>query len=474
MACLQSDQDTRLAPLLPRSKSWVSVPRPLRLRSFFSLSSSPQASNSEDADFSNTVETPAVRAQWWKVVPIDVLKIGGLMLVLPTLTNVKTRFFNGNTAKAARVQSVMDSSRAVFTILVTVQLGQLSDAIGRRPLVVLSVLCTAVPLMCLSFSDNLWYYFVAFAAAGALGGQSSPASQAYVADCCPQKQRARIFGMQGALTTISFIFLPILGSSLEYLSGQGALYITAVGIEILAISFACFLPESLPQEKRRPYSANGGLRVAIVQPLRKLFSRRGSVLWDLAVIKCLKGMTIGAPISFAMASLLDFADADFAVLLTISGIGQMLVQTVFLKFILAKGCSEITLVLFSFGVGVCFYSGMCFLSVWPWKMSAFLLTAFDSFTSVYYPALVSLITTGQEDLGFVLAAFMVVDEITAVMSPLVMGGAYQISFIAPFIVCVALNAICLILSARLRARVMTREGVALAPGEIDNFAEDAS
>lgn len=270
----------------------------------------------------------------------------------------------------------------------------------------------------------------------------------------------------------SFVCLPALGSLLEHFRGQSALYMTAVGIEIVAISLACFLPESLPQEKRRPCSAKEGLRAAVLQPLRKLFSRRGSLLWDLAVIKFLRGMTIGAPISFAMKSLLDFTDVDFALLLTINGIGQMLVQTLFLKFILTRGCSELTLVLFSFGVGVCFYTGVCSLSVCPWKVLVFLLTAFDSFTSVYSPALVSLITKGQDDLGFVLAAFMVVDEITAVISPLVMGGAYQMSPFAPFVVCVALNVLCFVLTARLRSRAVTREGFGAAPEEIENLSED--
>lgn len=384
-----------------------------------------------------------IGARWWMLLPIDLLKLGGLVLVVPSLTNVKTDFFHGDTSKAALVQSIVDSSRAVFTILVTVQLGQLSDTIGRRPLITLSVVCTMAPLMCLAFHpDNLYYYFAVFTLAGLLGGQTSPAMQAYVADCTDERDRARIFGLKGAIRSAMLMLLPSLAVLIEYYSGRRGLSFAAVSVQFVAFIASCILPESLPKEKRKPFITSIGCS-GLIQTLRQLFLRRGSFLFDLAVLRFLKGMTTGTPLQFALRGLLSLTDADFSFLMTLTGFCGIIVQSLILKLLMKCGCSPLTLIMFGIFVDACFLVRISLMSVFPAMWLLISLSVFHSLYLVYIPAFTSLATSGiQEDKGFVLGAFQAVDEVTSILSPLLMAAAYQKSHVAPFLLAACLNVVC--------------------------------
>src|SRR5207237_10154395 len=88
--------------------------------------------------------------------------------------------------------------------------GRLSDRIGRRPVLMASMLAAALAYLWFGLASALWMLFAARAFAGACAGNIA-AAQAYIADVTPPERRARGMGMIGAAVGLGFIIGPALG-----------------------------------------------------------------------------------------------------------------------------------------------------------------------------------------------------------------------------------------------------------------------
>src|SRR5258708_36065716 len=88
--------------------------------------------------------------------------------------------------------------------------GRLSDRIGRRPVLMVSMLAAAVAYLWLGLASALWMLFAARAFAGACAGNIA-AAQAYIADVTPPERRARGMGGIGAAVGLGLLIRPALG-----------------------------------------------------------------------------------------------------------------------------------------------------------------------------------------------------------------------------------------------------------------------
>lgn len=129
-------------------------------------------------------------------------------------------------------------------------LGKLSDKIGRRPLLLSTLLVTSSSYILFSFSHNFLMLFLSRALAG-LGGSNIGVAQAYIADVTSKEERAKGMGMIGSAFGLGFVFGPIIGGLLAEYGYSVAGYASA-GFSFIAFIFAFFvLPESLPANKAK-------------------------------------------------------------------------------------------------------------------------------------------------------------------------------------------------------------------------------
>lgn len=89
-------------------------------------------------------------------------------------------------------------------------LGRLSDARGRRPVLLLSIAGSAVAWTLFGLAGSVLVLFVSRMLAGAMGGNIA-AAQAYVADVTPPEERAKGLGLVGAAFGLGFVFGPAIG-----------------------------------------------------------------------------------------------------------------------------------------------------------------------------------------------------------------------------------------------------------------------
>jgi DHA1 family tetracycline resistance protein-like MFS transporter len=153
------------------------------------------------------------------------------------------------------------ASFSVSQLVASPLLGELSDRFGRRPVLIFSLIGTAVSFVMLAVAHSLTMLFAARIVDGLSGGNITTA-RAYIADVTDEESRARAFGMLGAAFGLGFIVGPALGAAFSHISYTAPIW-AAAAITVLATALAWFW---LPETVHRAH-AGGGLPWAAVRDL---------------------------------------------------------------------------------------------------------------------------------------------------------------------------------------------------------------
>ncbi|MBT3907789.1 MAG: MFS transporter [Rhodospirillaceae bacterium] len=137
--------------------------------------------------------------------------------------------------------------------------GRMSDRIGRRPVLLITLAGTAASYIWLGFVDSLAALFAARAIGGAMAGNIS-AAFAYMADITTREDRAKGMGLIGAAFGLGFIVGPAIGGLLAGADPATADYslpaFAAAGLSLVALVLAvAILKESLSEEIRARIAA---------------------------------------------------------------------------------------------------------------------------------------------------------------------------------------------------------------------------
>lgn len=171
--------------------------------------------------------------------------------------------------------------------------GRLSDRLGRKPVLVGTILACSIGYVALAFAPNIWAALAARALTGFFAGNISTV-QGYVVDVSPKEKVAGRLGLVGSALGLGFIVGPVIGGLLAH-PDQGAVgfrppLLVAAGLCVLsALSATIVIRESLRKgagaapKRPGPISA---LRQALADPVLRpllgttLFSFGGwSMLW---------------------------------------------------------------------------------------------------------------------------------------------------------------------------------------------------
>ena len=144
--------------------------------------------------------------------------------------------------------------------------GWFSDRIGRRPVILVSLLGTALSFALLAVAESLAVIYVSRALAGFFAASIGTA-QAVVTDVTGPRERARGMGIIGAAFGAGFVVGPALGGSLAEWGERLPFYTVAVLAALNLVLAWYWLPESRPPALARPDLAR--LRSAFVPtPIR--------------------------------------------------------------------------------------------------------------------------------------------------------------------------------------------------------------
>ena len=183
----------------------------------------------------------------------------GFGIVIPVLPLYAERF-GASALVIGLLLGVYSLMQAIFSPI----LGRLSDRVGRRPVLLLSLIGTAIGFLVMGLASTLFWLFVARIIDGATGGNISTA-QAYIADITPPDKRSKGMGLIGAAFGLGFIFGPAIGGILGHFSLAAPFLFAAALSAVNAILVYFLLPESLPPERRGEAKRKPGLRAVIAE-----------------------------------------------------------------------------------------------------------------------------------------------------------------------------------------------------------------
>lgn len=193
----------------------------------------------------------------YAAILLDAVGIGLIFPILPSLLQDVT-----HAGSVAPYIGIMTALYAVTQFVFAPILGALSDRIGRRPVLMISLGGAAVDYLFLAVAPDLWMLLLGRAIAGLTSANVSVAT-AYIADVSTEDQRARRFGLLNAMFGAGFIVGPVLGGVL----GEHWLrlpFIAAAALNACNLALAAFvLPESRTPDR-------GRLDLAALNPLRPL------------------------------------------------------------------------------------------------------------------------------------------------------------------------------------------------------------
>ncbi len=182
-------------------------------------------------------------------VLIDMAAIGVIVPVLPVLV----ASFSANQADQAYWYGVVAVAFGAANFLGSPLLGALSDRYGRRPVLLLGFMGLGISFFGIALTDTLWGLIVVRTLGGVMQGNIAIAN-AYVADISSPEQRAKRFGLLGAMMGVGFIVGPVVGGLMGAINLHLPFYL-AGGLTLLNLLYGYFvLPESLPLHKRKAFA----------------------------------------------------------------------------------------------------------------------------------------------------------------------------------------------------------------------------
>lgn len=173
----------------------------------------------------------------WSCVALDLVGFGIVLPILP----LYAKRYGASPFTATALVAAFSAAQLVFSPV----WGRVSDRVGRKPVLVLSLVGTAVGSLITGLAGSLWILFLGRLVDG-MSGASVSVAQAAVADVAPPDQRARLLGLLGAAFGLGFVAGPALGG-LAALGGPHVPFFLAAGIAgVNAIVASRRLPETHP------------------------------------------------------------------------------------------------------------------------------------------------------------------------------------------------------------------------------------
>ncbi len=169
-------------------------------------------------------------------VLVDLMGFG---IVIPLLARYAERM-HATPFAAGMLLAIFSLMQLVFAPI----WGAISDRIGRRPVILVSLATSALSYLLLGLGWSYAVLFVARLLAG-IGGANISVAQAYIADSTSEADRARGMGIIGAAFGLGMVLGPGIGAGLEPLSPRLPEFFAA-GLCLTNFILAwAWLPESL-------------------------------------------------------------------------------------------------------------------------------------------------------------------------------------------------------------------------------------
>lgn len=387
-------------------------------------------------------------------VMLDLIGFGIVLPLLPTYA----KDLGASPFMIGFIAAIFSIMQFIFSPL----WGKLSDRIGRRPVMLISIFITAVSYLVFSQAGTIALLIFSRGLSG-IGSANIAAAQAYITDVTDSKSRSGAMGMIGAAFGIGFIIGPLIGGLLKHTFDESGVFLGMpvtgiamvgyVSAALIAIDFllALFL---LPESNKNAvklrfslFSRNGGEKQAgsslaekateYVDGLKLAFSSR-----PLAMLMVANFIFTFAIVNMQVASILLWKEYFMA---TDQGIGYIFAYVGLFSVIVQGGMIRNLIKrlgehkLFLWG-HIFTFIGVFFVPFAPkdslFTVGLFILFFFAIGTSLVAPINLSMISlySYKQHQGQILGISQSVNSFARIMGPFSGSILYGMDFHAPYIV----------------------------------------
>jgi DHA1 family tetracycline resistance protein-like MFS transporter len=198
-------------------------------------------------DEQNTEQTVDKKALIFGLMSVFLCGIG-FSIIIPVVPFLVQPYIS-NPGDQAIVVTLLTSVYAACVFFAAPGLGALSDRYGRRPLLLLCLLGSAIGYLVFGIGGAIWILFAGRIIEGITGGSISTLF-AYFADITPREQRTKYFGWVSAVVGVGTAIGPTVGGLLANFGYSVPMYFGAI-VTLLNVIFGFFfMPESLEKNNR--------------------------------------------------------------------------------------------------------------------------------------------------------------------------------------------------------------------------------
>lgn len=294
--------------------------------------------------------------------------------------------------------------------------GRLSDRVGRRPVLLLTIAGTALSLALLGSSRSLAWMFVARLAGGAFAANLSVAS-AYITDVTSEEERTRWMGLLGAAFGIGFTIGPAVGGALAPF-GLSVPLLAAAGLAAANGVYAGLVLRE-PEERVAPEGSEA--RVRRWDLLRNPALRRLCVLYFVFSVAVTQLETV---FPFFMNARFGYDASQVAVILVAMAVLMGGIQGGGMRALSARFREPLLVGFGSLALGVAFLATLTAPTV-AWLLAPLALAAIGR--AVAQPSLMSLASFAAPPAqrGIAMGTFQSSASLARVVGPLLAGGLYD-------------------------------------------------
>lgn len=355
---------------------------------------------------------------------IDVIGIGVVIPVIP--------FYAQNFGMSPLLITMMFSVFSLFSFLSAPLLGSLSDRFGRRPILVISLLSTAIGWFVFASAKSIVFLFLGRIIDGLAAG-NYPIAQSYLTDISHSDQeRTANMGLIGAIFGLGFIFGPMIGGLLANLGAAAPFYFVGFLAAFNTVATFFFLPESNKQKSNNKISLNPfiALKAAVLD--KKLRLRYLIIFLFNAAVAMQQAI-----FALYLYDNFGFQTAMVGYVMTATGVMMAVNQGFLLKKFWLKRFSEAKLEIWMFLVLALSHLLLFFGHITALIIALFLMVISQSALHVVIASRIAGLAD-QNKRGEILGVTSSVQSAAAIVGPLLAGFIYNYYQSSTFLVSIIL------------------------------------
>lgn len=372
------------------------------------------------------------------------LAVVGIGIIIPVVPFIVQAHMPGASEQAIAFNvGLLTSLYSFCQFFAAPGLGALSDKYGRRPVLLLCLIGSAIGYILFGVGGSLAVLFLGRIIDGLTGGDISTMF-AYIADVTKPQDRGKIFGMLGATVGIGFMIGPSIGGFLSQVSLSMPFYVAAA-VTLMNAAFGYFvLPESLKKEHRM-----ADFSLHHLNPFRQLQSVLSNVtirtLMFLGFFYFLPFAQLQGIGGVFSKDVLRWNPTVIGLMFLVVGVVDTFTQGVFSHKLMSRfGELKLTVAgLTLTGIAYALNASNVIFRSTPFAFFNVVVFAFGG--GLIEPALGSLISRAADprEQGRVQGANQSLQSITRIVGPLLAALLYSTGPSAPYIVCALLSVVAL-------------------------------